>query len=134
MNILKTLKEPVFAFWFILATWDFVATSISVFLLHGEEGQFIPKNIIQNYGFIGYTLSDLVYLYIMLLIYNKIQKTKAGQAFFIGNGGIHSLGAVGQTYWILAIYEWNIQAVFFASVPVLAFIVGKKCTSGVETR
>jgi hypothetical protein len=132
MNIFKTLKEPVFAFWFILATWDFVATSISVFLLHGGEGQFIPRYIIQNYGFIGYILSSIAYLYIMLFIYYKIQRTKAGQVFFIGIGGIHSLGAVNQTYWIVAsstmIYEWNIQAAFFASIPILAFIVGKKCT------
>lgn len=133
MNILKTFKEPVFAFWFILAIWDFVATSISVFLLNGREGQFIPKYIIQNYGFLGFTLSGIVYLYIMLFIYCKIQRKKAGQIFFIGNGGVHSLGAVSQTYWIVAsstmIYEWNIQAAFFASVPVLAFIVGKKCTN-----
>lgn len=132
VKLLKMLKEPVFAFWFILATWDFVATSVSVFLLNGREGQFIPKYIILNYGFIGYALSAIIYLFIMLFIYYKIRKIKAGQVFLIGNGGIHSLGAVSQTYWIISsstmIYEWNIQAVFFASVPVLAFIVGKKCT------
>ena len=133
MNILKTLKEPVFAFWFVLATWDFAATNIAVFLLNGWESQFIPKYIIENYGFIGYTLSGIVYLFIMLFIYYKIQRIKTGQVFFISSGGIHSLGAVSQTYWIISsstmIYEWNIQAAFFASVPVLAFFVGKKCTN-----
>ena len=62
MNLLKTLKEPVFAFWFILATWDFVATSISVFLLHGGEVNSFR-------GILSRIMGSLDILYQALLIF-----------------------------------------------------------------